>query len=83
MSASRSLSSALGPTITSYLTLKRALGRQFRVETDVLSHLDRFLIAQGWEGDGLDSQRFAAWTLTLGHLRPTVRRNRMDHVGCG
>jgi integrase/recombinase XerD len=81
MSTSRSFSSALGPVITSYLTLKKALGRQFREETNVLSHLDRFLVAQrSGEGHALDSQRFAAWTLTLAHLRPTVRRNRMRIV---
>ena len=81
MSTSRSFSSALGPTITSYLTLKKALGRHFRVETDVLAHLDRFLIAQTCDGgDALDPQSFAAWTLTLAHLLPTVRRNRMRIV---
>ena len=81
MTASYSLSSPLGPTITSYLTLKRALGRQFRGEADVLSHLDRFLGEQSSsESDTLDSQRFAEWTLTLAHLRPTVRRNRMRIV---
>jgi len=81
MTTSHSFSSELGPTITSYLALKKALGRNFRVETDVLAHLDRFLIAQICDrGDALDSQRFAAWTLTLAHLRPTVRRNRMRIV---
>lgn len=81
MSTSRSFSSALGPTITSYLTLKKALGRHFRVETDVLTHLDRFLVAQTCDGgDALDPQSFAAWTLTLAHLLPTVRRDRMRIV---
>ena len=28
----------LSPTIAVYLTLKKALGRRFRAETDVLSH---------------------------------------------
>lgn len=81
MSTSRSFSSRLGPTITSYVTLKKALGRQFRAETDVLAHLDRFLVAHRCNrGDALSPQSFAAWTLTLTHLRPTVRRNRMRIV---
>jgi integrase/recombinase XerD len=81
MSTSHAFSSALGPTILSYLTLKKALGRQYREETNVLSHLDRFLVAQRCEeGRGLDSQCFTAWTLSLAHLRPTVRRNRMRIV---
>jgi integrase/recombinase XerD len=81
MSTSRSFSSRLAPTITSYLTLKKALGRQFRVETDVLAHLDRFLVVHRCNrGEALSPQSFAAWTLTLTHLRPTVRRNRMRIV---
>lgn len=81
MSTSLSFSSILGPTISSYLTLKKALGRRFRVETDVLAHLDRFLVAHPGDGDdALDGQRFAAWTLTLAHLLPTVRRNQMRIV---
>jgi integrase len=78
MTSSSVIASALGPTITSYLKLKQALGRRFREETAVLQHLERFLIADG--GDKLTPQRFAAWTLTLSHLRPTVRRNRMRIV---
>ena len=81
MSTPYSFTSALSPTITSYLMLKKALGRRFSVETDVLAHLDRFLAAQICDsGDALDSQRFTAWTLTLAHLLPTVRRKRMGIV---
>lgn len=78
MSTSRSFSSVLGPTITSYLTLKKSLGRRYRGETDVLAHLDGFLASVG--GRALTPKRFAAWTLTLAHLMPTVRRNRMRIV---
>jgi integrase len=82
MSASRSFSSALGPTIASYVALKQALGRRFGAETDVLAHLDRFLATQPGDGGGgaLTAHSFAAWTLTFSHLRPTVRRNRMRIV---
>ena len=40
-------SSALAPTIHSYLTLKRALGRQYAMHERILAHLDRFLAARG------------------------------------
>ena len=66
----------LSPTIAVYLTLKKTLGRRFRVETDVLSHLDKFLVGQPSEDGPLSSATFTAWSLTLAHLAPTVRRNR-------
>lgn len=80
MSRSHSLSSVLGPEITSYLTLKKALGRRFTNETNVLAHLDRFLVAQRPEPCALTADNFAAWSLTLAHLTPTVRRTRMRIV---
>lgn len=81
MSASPPFSSLLGPTILAYLTLKKALGRRFRTETDVLAHLDRFLVTHGSHGgEAFDAQHFATWTLTVDHLQPTVRRNRMRMV---
>lgn len=81
MSTARPFRSAIGTKITSYVMLKKALGRQFRAETDVLAHLDRFLLAYGRDhGEGLGPQSFAAWTLTFAHLRPTVRRDRMRIV---
>jgi integrase len=80
MSNADAFTSTLGPTIASYLALKQALGRIFAVETDVLVHLDRFLSAQDGGGGTLDAQSFAAWCLTLDHLTPGVRRNRMRIV---
>lgn len=81
MTISRSFSSTLGPTITSYVRLKKALGRRFDVEAAVLAHLDRFLLGQPPDsGAAFTSQSFAAWTLTLAHLLPTVRRNHMRIV---
>jgi integrase len=79
MSTSRSFSSPLGSTITSYLALKKALGRRFAVETEVLAHLDRFLVVRP-AATALTAENFAAWSLTLAHLTPTVRRNRMRIV---
>jgi integrase len=60
------------------LTLKQALGRRFACETDVLVHLDRFLVEQ--RRSSLTSDVFNAWSLTFAHLTPTVRRNRMRIV---
>jgi integrase len=80
MSTPPLLCSATGPAITSYLTLKKALGRRFAVETCVLSNLDGFLVARLPEPSALTHDSFAAWSLTLAHLTPTVRRNRMRIV---
>ena len=80
MSPARAFSSPLGPAITSYLALKHALGRCFAAEAAVLAHLDRFLVAQPAAAGALGAERFAAWSLTLAHLTPTVRRNRMRIV---
>jgi integrase/recombinase XerD len=80
MNTSLGFSSVLGPTIAAYLTLKRALGRRFRLEADVLTHLDNFLVGRSGEDGALTSATFMAWSLTLAHLTPTVRRDRMRIV---
>ena len=63
--------SVLSVTIGSYLTLKRALGRQYAAEEWVLAHLDRFLAARHAD---LVAETFAAWCLTLQHLATGTRR---------
>ncbi len=70
-------SSVLSATIRSYLTLKRALGRQYAVEEWVLAHLDRFLAVRRVD---LVAETFAAWCLTLQHLASGTRRARMRVV---
>jgi integrase len=72
------LGSRLGPQIAAYLALKQALGRRFETETAVLVHLDRFLVEK--RRCTLTAEVFAAWSLTLSHLTPSVRRNRMRIV---
>ena len=69
--------SGLSTSIRSYLTLKRALGRQYAAEEWVLGHLDRFLAARGVD---LTAETFAAWCLTLEHLASVTRRGRMRVV---
>ncbi len=75
---SQVLGSRLARKITAYLTLKKALGRRFANETDVLAHLDRFLTHRRIRT--LSSRAFNAWSMTLCHLKPTVRRKRMRIV---
>lgn len=78
--AARSLTSALAPSISSYLALKRALGRRFTGEAAALAHLDRFLAARRLAAPTITPDGFAAWALTIVHLTPTVRRNWMRIV---
>ena len=70
-------SSGLSASIRSYLTLKRALGRQYAAEEWVLGHLDRFLAVRGVD---LVAETFASWCLTLQHLASGTRRARMRIV---
>jgi len=74
----QALRSRLAPKTTAYVTLKKALGRRFASETDVLAHVDRFLVDRRLVA--LSPNAFTAWSMTLVHLTPTVRRNRMRVV---
>ena len=73
----KTFSSVLATTITNYLTLKRALGRQYNHEEWVLSRLDRFLAACNAD---LSAETFSAWCLTLQNLASGVRRAHMRYV---
>jgi integrase len=80
MSTADSFGSGIGTAIASYLALKRALGRRFAAEGVILDQLDGFLVARRPDRAILTHDSFAAWSLTLAHLTPTVRRNRMRIV---
>lgn len=69
--------SILAPTITSYLSLKVALGRLYTIERGVLTHLDSFLAAISGE---LTSETFERWIRTRSQLTSGVRRNWMRIV---
>jgi len=71
------LSSVLGPTIQSYLALKRALGREYAMVDRVLTHLDQFLAARHAD---VSPETFAEWCLTFQHLASGNRRNHMREV---
>jgi integrase/recombinase XerD len=70
-------SSVLAPTIEKYLTLKRALGRQYAMEERVLACMDHFLAARHAD---LNAETFDAWCLTLQHLASGNRRGYMRQV---
>lgn len=72
--------SELGPVMARYLALKQALGRAYRVERAVLTHLDRFLMEQPATRSHLTAESFRRWGATFAQLTPTVRRNRMRIV---
>lgn len=77
MKGGASFTSAFAPVIVSYLTLKRALGRQYDAEGRVLAHVDRFLAACTAD---LTPDTFAGWCLTLQHVASGTRRERMRVV---
>ena len=69
--------SVLAPTMVRYLSLKESLGRAYRVERDVLAHLDAFL---GSAGQDLSPETFQRWISTRAQLTAGVRRNWMRIV---
>ena len=71
-------SSALGPAMADYLTLKRALGRDYRVDGWVLGHFDAFLAA--YAATVVTPEVYTSWCLSLRHLAPNTRRARMGVV---
>jgi integrase len=73
----RTCSSVIGPVIADYLALKQALGRHYRTESDILQHLDAFLVDRR---DDLTAETFALWCRTRAHLTSGVRRNWMRVV---
>jgi len=78
MKTLRCIRSTLKPSITRYLTLKRALGRQYSNEERVLQSIDDFMRLSA--PADLTASTFARWAQSLEHLTPTVRRSRMRIV---
>lgn len=77
MESTDAFTSALGPVMARFLTLKEALGCRYCIERAVLRHLDRFLAAQPPNRSPLTAETFRMWCTTFAQLTPTVRRNRM------
>jgi len=66
--------SVVASTIRDYLTLKRALGRQYAAEERVLAHLDQFLVSRQTD---LTAETFGDWCLSFQHLASGNRRGHM------
>jgi integrase len=77
MTREHAFASILGPAIQRYLTLKRALGRQYVSESAILVHLDAFLSAANAD---LTAESFARWSLTLQNLTTGVQRQWMRNA---
>ncbi len=75
MTAPIVFASVLGPIITPYLALKRALGQRADSPQYILSRLDRFLAFH--DAKDLDQKTFAAWCLSVAHLTANTRRQWM------
>ena len=77
MKAGHDYSSSIGPLIADYVSLKRALGRGFRGQEYCLRSLDSFLAAYRDGSRDLDAHSFDAWSKSIAHCCPTVRRHSM------
>jgi integrase len=80
MTSPTALCSILAPAISEFISLKQALGRRFVNESYVLAGLDRYVAKYAPASPMLTPELFASWSLTLAHLSPTTRRNRMRIV---
>jgi integrase len=67
--------SAIGAEFARYVAFKRGLGRRFVTSAYMLSQLDRFLADR--HAADLTRETFAAWSASIGHLRPSGRLTRM------
>ena len=73
-------SSALGPVIDRYVTLKQSLGRSFIKEIRILTRLDQFLADTSNSSSDLSSEAFLEWCKSLGKLRSGTLRELMRIV---
>lgn len=70
----------LSTEIEDYLQLKRSLGRDYSREATILHHFDAFIGGSYPSVPNINGEMFTAWSATLEHLSPTVRRNYMRIV---
>ena len=78
MSAQYQFHSVIAPVILRYVALKRSLGRSFESGAYALARLDRFLVSQ--QASDLTATTFSSWGLSMAHLTPSGRRNRVRTV---
>ena len=78
MTGSDQFVSPIGPVITRYLGIKRALGCRADTTQHILTQLDRFIASIG--ATDLTSETFAAWACSIEHLAQSTRHQRMRTV---
>lgn len=78
MSAPASFTSAIGPVIARFITLKQALGRSYDTQRYLLWRFDRFLA--DLSVSDLTAESFSAWCSSIEHLMPSGRRMRMQLI---
>lgn len=72
--------SGLATSIRHYIETKRALGRAYTREENVLLHWDGFLHRQYGRAPIVTPSMFRGWIETISHVKATDRRNRMRIV---
>jgi integrase len=78
MRETETFTSPVGPTITRYLAVKRALGRRAVAMAYMLRYLDRFLTAT--QATDLTREAFTAWSESMASLHANTRRGRLRAV---
>ncbi len=78
MKQPETFTSPIGPLMTRYLALKRALGRRAVSTAYILRYLDRFLVL--CHAADLTRETFTAWGESMASLRATTRRARLRTV---
>jgi integrase/recombinase XerD len=78
MNADETFHSAIGPLITRYLTIKRALGRRAVSIAYILRRLDRFLVSNG--ATDLTREIFTAWADSMTSAHANTRGGRLRTV---
>ena len=74
MKQPETFTSPIGPLITRYLAVKRALGRHAVSMAYILGYLDRFLVS--CHGADLTRETFNTWGESMASLHATTRRAR-------
>jgi integrase len=72
--------SGVADSLRGYLSVRRALGRRYAVEEQMLLEWDDFLFRNYGERPDIELEMFHRWSGTMDHLTSTVRRNRMRVV---
>ncbi len=80
MKASKIFQSVIATEFVNYISLKRALGRRFKVQKIILLNLDRFLCNLANSYSDLTADTFNQWCHTMKLLSSSTRLNRMRAV---